>query len=578
MVNLFALLEGDEDASALVEAAKSAVKAAVVVKNEKPAQKVVEKNEGTVSNSRVDMRAKRLVVPADVVRSQHVGNSGQNNSNVHYSNNGYRGNSSNNGSYSNSNGDRGNRSNNGSYNNSNGYQRNVRGANDGQGRESNGKPTAGANGRYYRHNNNRGYNGGVNGHQGGSGDPYRNRSNVVNSVNNGGKIVDQMVNKGANLDDVDNEGWQIKVGRRQRKGFNGYANGIRAIRTDNEPQNGDHLQEAEHGDGAELNNGSIEEKDGEDEMSNAAAAADGKDLENVVDGEKNGSLVENKEPCADAVEATNDGTNNESNQTVEGETDSKGSKKKSSNKKQAEPSKNDKKQEKDDDRNKMTLGEYEKLQLEKRKALDSLKRSEQRRVCLDKDFESMQLVEKKTEDAASIKQNSEKDTSKKKENKAEKSREALSIIEFLKPAYARSHDQWRDRRPFGDHKDKNEGRSAETHPAESVGNGERPFVGGRGRGGRRFGGRGGRGERPYNSRGGNADRPNGGPNNDGETKPQLEKEKAEGIELKKPASSAEEQRDNGLKSAPAPAPRSGPPAAHAPNFEDYKLFPILEKK
>lgn len=50
----------------------------------------------------------------------------------------------------------------------------------------------------------------------------------------------------------------------------------------------------------------------------------------------------------------------------------------------------------------MTLEQYEKLLLEKRKALESLKTKE-RRVTPDKEFESMQLVEKKKEDGHSTK-------------------------------------------------------------------------------------------------------------------------------------------------------------------------------
>ncbi|KAK1319304.1 hypothetical protein QJS10_CPB04g01419 [Acorus calamus] len=81
----------------------------------------------------------------------------------------------------------------------------------------------------------------------------------------------------------------------------------------------------------------------------------------------------------------------------------------------------------------MTLEEYEKLLLEKRKALDALK-TEERRVALDKEFEMMQLVEKKKEEEIFIKL-SEKDKLKKKESteKDEKVRKAMSINEFLKP-------------------------------------------------------------------------------------------------------------------------------------------------
>ena len=45
----------------------------------------------------------------------------------------------------------------------------------------------------------------------------------------------------------------------------------------------------------------------------------------------------------------------------------------------------------------MTLEEYEKVLSEKRKALEALK-SKERKVTLDKDFEAMQLVERKNEE------------------------------------------------------------------------------------------------------------------------------------------------------------------------------------
>ena len=51
----------------------------------------------------------------------------------------------------------------------------------------------------------------------------------------------------------------------------------------------------------------------------------------------------------------------------------------------------------------MTLEEYEKVCFEKRKALESLRKTEQRTVTLDKDFESMQLVDKKKDDSLVIK-------------------------------------------------------------------------------------------------------------------------------------------------------------------------------
>lgn len=89
---------------------------------------------------------------------------------------------------------------------------------------------------------------------------------------------------------------------------------------------------------------------------------------------------------------------------------------------------------------KMTLAEYEKLTLEKRKALESL-RNEKRKVTLDKDFQSMQIVDKKGEEAQSMKLKSEEKLKRKdshdKDEKVheEKARKVLDIKEFLKPSY-----------------------------------------------------------------------------------------------------------------------------------------------
>ncbi|KAL3517853.1 hypothetical protein ACH5RR_020442 [Cinchona calisaya] len=57
---------------------------------------------------------------------------------------------------------------------------------------------------------------------------------------------------------------------------------------------------------------------------------------------------------------------------------------------------------------KMTLQQYEKQLLEKRKTLDSLK-TEERKVTIDKDLESMQLVGRKREDFGFVKLHSEKE-------------------------------------------------------------------------------------------------------------------------------------------------------------------------
>nr|DAD18373.1 TPA_asm: hypothetical protein HUJ06_019836 [Nelumbo nucifera] len=91
-------------------------------------------------------------------------------------------------------------------------------------------------------------------------------------------------------------------------------------------------------------------------------------------------------------------------------------------------------EEKEPEDKEMTLDEYEKVLEEKRKALQALK-TEERKVNLDKDFESMQqLASKKGNDDVFIKLGSEKDKRKEAIDKEERTKKSVSINEFLKPA------------------------------------------------------------------------------------------------------------------------------------------------
>lgn len=92
-------------------------------------------------------------------------------------------------------------------------------------------------------------------------------------------------------------------------------------------------------------------------------------------------------------------------------------------------------EEKEPEDKEMTLEEYEKVLEEKRRALLALK-SEERKVDLDKDFESMRLLsnKKKNDEEIFVKLGSDKDKRKEAAEKEEKAKKALSINEFLKPA------------------------------------------------------------------------------------------------------------------------------------------------
>ncbi|KAH7445668.1 hypothetical protein KP509_01G019400 [Ceratopteris richardii] len=81
----------------------------------------------------------------------------------------------------------------------------------------------------------------------------------------------------------------------------------------------------------------------------------------------------------------------------------------------------------------MTLEEYEVVLGERRKALVALKMQE-RKVVLDKEFESMHLIEKKSEEDVLLKMGaSDKGKKRVAENKDEKSRKPVNINNFLKP-------------------------------------------------------------------------------------------------------------------------------------------------
>lgn len=92
-----------------------------------------------------------------------------------------------------------------------------------------------------------------------------------------------------------------------------------------------------------------------------------------------------------------------------------------------------KKNEAEEEEKEMTLEEYEKLLGEKRKPLEALKAKE-RKVTVDKDFESMQLVDKKSDEEVFLKLGADKGKKKEVAEKDERARKSLSINEFLKPA------------------------------------------------------------------------------------------------------------------------------------------------
>lgn len=117
--------------------------------------------------------------------------------------------------------------------------------------------------------------------------------------------------------------------------------------------------------------------------------------------------------------------------------------------------------------NQMTLGEYEKQLLEKRKNLPALQKTEGKRVIFDKEFESMQRIEKKKEDSLFIKLKTENDKLKRNGSfdKEEKVHKAISIDEFLKPAEGGRRPP---RRRWREEREREKARPEEEIQADSV--------------------------------------------------------------------------------------------------------------
>eukprot|EP00250_Pteridium_aquilinum_P003753 c14050_g1_i1 orf=335-1495(+) len=102
----------------------------------------------------------------------------------------------------------------------------------------------------------------------------------------------------------------------------------------------------------------------------------------------------------------------------------------------AEADSGEKKEVEEEDKE-MTLEEYEKVLSEKRKVLESQK-AEMRKVVVDKEFASMQLVDKKIEEENFLKLGVDKGKKKELLDKEERAKKSVSINEFLKPAEGES--------------------------------------------------------------------------------------------------------------------------------------------
>ncbi|CAL1361690.1 unnamed protein product [Linum trigynum] len=443
--NIFSLLEGVEcDPTKVIENANLVHKASPAPapsKKEKIAQKAVSKNEAAL-----DLQ-QHLLYPSQN-RLRNLRRERQGNSNGYVSN-GRRQESS-----------RGSQEKDGELNNNH----NING------------------GRYYEHRN---------GYQGGSrvgysyNNQYRKNNNYKNGrgYNNSGQEEDcrnqlpEVVDQGS-ASNVRDDSWQ-EVGSRRNvhKQARVYNSGYRRRRYHNGWQNRENHSNKNDSESTERND--TNGVDGSEEAPAISAAADidagdlhGSEKAPLIDAAAADDIVDAKSEIGSAtVDSTSevtqgDGGANATGSEESAEKKSEGEENKNKNKKKKRNNKNKKNNNGDqfdkekeaqsrvDDRKLMTLKEYEKLQLQKKEALEALKSGEARQVRVDKDLESMQLVEKKRKE--------ESDASKKKEE-AEKKKASRPVIkkkgidEFVKPktlAAGRPNGggnyQLQDRRNYGD--------------------------------------------------------------------------------------------------------------------------------
>ncbi|XP_058010207.1 RGG repeats nuclear RNA binding protein A-like [Hevea brasiliensis] len=152
-----------------------------------------------------------------------------------------------------------------------------------------------------------------------------------------------------------------------------------------------------------------------------------KDVDGSVERQKNGDLI----------------TGDSNNGPVNGDSSSRGAEAADSNKEKKKKKKNkvngrsNKKHQEEEKSpaNSMTYQEYEKVLLEKKRALEAMVNSEKPRATMDKDFQSMQPIGKKKE-GSSIKPNTSENNLMKKGGVANKDNapKTMNIDEFLKPA------------------------------------------------------------------------------------------------------------------------------------------------
>ncbi|RZC81571.1 hypothetical protein C5167_044133 [Papaver somniferum] len=161
---------------------------------------------------------------------------------------------------------------------------------------------------------------------------------------------------------------------------------------------------------------------------------------------------------AAASEAINDWEESKTNEEKEAETkkaeeEAKKAEEEASKRAEEEAKRAEEEAKRAEEEKKMTLEEYEKVLEEKRKVLVAMK-AEERKVELDKSFESMKLL-KKGEEEIFVKLGSDKNSGKRREDgyREEKVKKSVSIIEFLKPA----EGERRNYRSGGGRRDSGEG-------------------------------------------------------------------------------------------------------------------------
>ncbi|GAV70768.1 hypothetical protein CFOL_v3_14266 [Cephalotus follicularis] len=282
-------------------------------------------------------------------------------------------------------------------------------------------------------------------------------------------------------------------------------------------------------------------------------ASEKHDMEQAVNGDKQ---IDSAEKNEDAVVEDNNSEGTEGKASDKPKSKSKKKKKKNAEENFEKTVEEPKK----DYVKRMTLVDYEKEQFKRRRSLESLKKTLERKVTIDEDFKMMQIIDKKEVDNLTVKQRSNNKL-RKKDNLGNEKKVSkpitYKITEFLKPAEVERPNGGRGR---NGERTNGRGRNGKSSNGGRRRDGERPhYAAGRGQSvektnGSRGGEHDGKGAFNAAEGGQNGKRPNGG-------------------KYSERPYHADGERDSDSREHGPPRFPSPPPPPPPPRLDDFSQFP-----